>query len=345
MGVDARCARAGSPGRRDRPLSQDVAQIRSMIQKTQATSIPAESPAPDSEVLATLRSGRDWIRYAASRLAAADLAYGQGSDDALEEAERLVGAILHWDPLWPEDYLRARILPAERQAIAALIERRIRERRPLAYLVRESYFFGLRLYVDERVLIPRSPIGELLDQHFEPWIKSHELRRVLDFGTGSGALAIGCALAFPDATVDAIDRSEAALQVAAINRDRYGLGSRLRLLHSDGFSALSGSRYDLILANPPYVDDPSLARLPPEFAHEPQDALAGGHQGLDVIAPLLTEAVSHLTPKGILVLEVGGAAERVEARWPHIPWSWPELASGRRDVLLVDRPALDAAQI
>jgi len=197
--------------------------------------------------------------------------------------------------------------------------------------------------VDERVLIPRSPIGELLDQHFEPWIASHEIRRILDFGTGSGALAVGCALAFPDARVDAIDCSEPALEVAAINRDRHRLGRRMRLMRSDGFSALAGSRYDLIVANPPYVDPPTLGDLPPEFAFEPEGALAAGSRGLDVLEILLTESASHLTSQGTLVLEVGGAGAAVEERWPKVGWSWPELASGRRDVLIVTRPALEAA--
>jgi len=335
LGVDSTCTQGKGPAR--------MRTIPPMNQKTQSEPPPLDAQTPDPAAIDHLETGLDWIRYAASCLAGADLAYGQGSDDALEEAWRLVGAVLHWDPDWPNDWMRSRILPGERKAITALIERRIRERRPLAYLVREAYFFGLRLYVDERVLIPRSPIGELLDQHFEPWVASHEIHRILDFGTGSGALAIGCALAFPDARVDAIDRSDPALEVARVNQGRHGLGDRMRLLRSDGFSALAGSRYDLIVANPPYVDTPSLRELPPEFACEPPDALAAGTRGLDVIATLLTESASHLTPHGTLVVEVGGAGSALEERWPQIAWSWPELASGRRDVLIVTRPALEAA--
>lgn len=315
-----------------------------MNRATRSTPLPSHAAVVDPESIEHLATGRDWIRYAASCLAGADLAYGQGSDDALEEAGRLVGAVLHWDPDWPEEsLLGARILPGERRAIAELIERRISERRPLAYLVHEAYFFGLRLYVDERVLIPRSPIGELLDHHFEPWALSHEIHRILDFGTGSGALAIGCALAFPDAEVDAIDCSDGALEVAAVNRDRYGLGNRMRLIRSVGFSALAPSRYDLIVANPPYVDAPSLTDLPPEFTREPTGALAAGPDGLEVIETLITEAVSHLTPEGTLVLEVGGAGPALEARWPEVTWTWPELMSGRRDVGVVTRPVLEAA--
>jgi ribosomal protein L3 glutamine methyltransferase len=317
--------------------------IPHMNPKTQPLPLTPGTEIPDPGAIDHLETGQDWIRYTASCLAGADLAYGQGTDDALEEAERLVFAVLHWDPDWPSGHLSGRLLPGERRAIATLIARRIREQRPLAYLVREAYFFGLRLHVDERVLIPRSPIGELLDQHFEPWIQSHEVHRILDFGTGSGALAVGCALAFPDAEVDAIDRSPAALEVAAINRDRYGLGPRMRLLCSDGFQALAGCRYDLIVANPPYVDPRGLEDLPPEFTCEPPSALAAGPHGLDVIETLLAGATAHLAPQGTLVLEVGGALWALEERWPEIGWSWPELASGRRDVLVVTRPVLEAA--
>ncbi len=288
---------------------------------------------PD-EPLAHCQSGIDWIRYAATRFAQSDLTFGQGTEDALEEARWLVMAALAWDPEWPPEALAGRLLPQEKVRILELVERRIRERRPLAYLVGETYFFGLRLKVDERVLIPRSPIGELLDRHFEPWIESAAVRRILDYGTGSGALAIGCALAFPDSRVDAVDCSAGALAVAAVNRDRYGLSHRLNLLESCRLEASAQGRYDLIVSNPPYVDDWTMAHLPAEYAAEPSLALSGGENGLAVIGPILAAAGDCLSPEGILVLEVGSSSAAVRDRWPRAPWIWPELASGRPDVLV-----------
>jgi ribosomal protein L3 glutamine methyltransferase len=287
-----------------------------------------------AEALEHCRSGVDWIRYAASRFAQSDLAFGQGSEDALDEARWLVMAALAWDPEWSADGLAGRLLPDEKARILELIERRIQERRPLAYLVGETYFFGLRLKVDERVLIPRSPIGELLDQHFEPWIESAAVRRILDYGTGSGALAIGCALAFPDSEVDAVDASAEALAVAAVNRDRYGLAHRLNLREGRRLEVSPKGPYDLIVSNPPYVDDRTMAHLPPEFAAEPRLALTGGSDGLSVIGPILAAAGDCLAPGGILVMEAGSSSGTVRERWPQFPWIWPDLASGRPDVLI-----------
>ncbi len=286
------------------------------------------------EPLEYCQSGIDWVRYAATRFAQSGLVFGQGTEDALEEARWLVMAALAWDPEWPPEALAGRLLPSEKALILELIERRIRERRPLAYLVGEAYFFGLRLKVDERVLIPRSPIGELLDRHFEPWIESAAVRRVLDYGTGSGALAIGCALAFPDSLVDAVDCSAEALAVAAVNRDRYGLAHRLNLRESCRLEASAQGRYDLIVSNPPYVDDWTMAHLPTEYAVEPRLALSGGKDGLAVIAAILAAAGDCLSPQGILVLEVGSSSAAVRDRWPRASWIWPELTSGRPDVLL-----------
>lgn len=318
---------------------------KTMLPKNPGSGRGGVPMARQDEPLEYCQNGIDWIRYATTRFAQSDLSYGQGTEDALEEARWLVMAALGWDPEWPAEALAGRLLPSEKVRILELIERRIRERRPLAYLVGETYFFGLRLKVDERVLIPRSPIGELLDRHFEPWIKSASVRRILDYGTGSGALAIGCALAFPDSVVDAVDSSNEALAVAAINRDRYGLSHRLHLRQGSRLEPSPRGPYDLIVSNPPYVDERTMAHLPAEYAAEPSLALSGGESGLTVITQILAAAGNCLAPEGVLVLEVGSSSVAVRDRWPEFAWTWPELASGRPDVLVVHACDLDGSPV
>lgn len=217
----------------------------------------------------------------------------------------------------------------------ALVERRIRERIPVVYLTQRAWFAGLAMHVDERVLVPRSPIAELVESRFSPWVDAARVRRVLDVGTGSGCIAIACAMAFPKARVDAVDISTDALAVARINRRTYGLSRRLKLLESDYFSALQGARYDIIVSNPPYVGAAEYRDLPVEFGHEPAGALQSGPDGMDAVRVLLREAARHLEPEGLLVVEVGNTEDRVRREYPQLPFLWLEFTRGGGGVFLL----------
>jgi ribosomal protein L3 glutamine methyltransferase len=227
--------------------------------------------------------------------------------------------------------------------INELLERRIDERIPLPYLTHRSFFAGLELYVDERVLVPRSPIAELVLLRFQPWVNARRVRRILDIGTGSGAIALACAKAFPQARVDAVDVSVAALQVARRNRRRLKLGKRVRMLQSDHFDAVEGCRYDIIVSNPPYVGRAEIAKLPREYKHEPLMGLAAGADGLDSVRVILAAARPHLSRDGILVVEVGNTEHALLRAFPRLPFVWPEIAMGGGGVFLLRAADLDAA--
>jgi ribosomal protein L3 glutamine methyltransferase len=227
--------------------------------------------------------------------------------------------------------------------INELLERRIAERIPLPYLTHRSFFAGLELYVDERVLVPRSPIAELVLLRFQPWVNARRVRRILDIGTGSGAIALACAKAFPQARVDAVDVSVAALQVARRNRRRLKLGKRVRMLQSDHFDAVEGCRYDIIVSNPPYVGRAEIAKLPREYKHEPLMGLAAGADGLDSVRVILAAARRHLSRDGILVVEVGNTEHALLRAFPRLPFVWPEIAMGGGGVFLLRAADLDAA--
>jgi ribosomal protein L3 glutamine methyltransferase len=232
------------------------------------------------------------------------------------------------------------------QRLEEMASRRIDSRAPLAYLLKEAWLDGLRFYVDERVIVPRSHIAELLGDGLAPWIPSPEtIGRVLDMCTGSGCLAILAARAFPDVRIDASDVSEDALAVARINRDAYGLGDRLRLVHSDLYAALPGERYDLILVNPPYVDARAMRELPAEYRHEPDLALAAGKDGLAVVRRILGEAPDHLTARGILVVEIGANRAALEAAYPRLPFNWLATRAGDEQVFLLHRADLGGAPL
>ncbi|WP_372719055.1 50S ribosomal protein L3 N(5)-glutamine methyltransferase [Immundisolibacter sp.] len=291
----------------------------------------------------SLRTLRDFLRWGSSRFGAAGLFFGHGTAGAEDEAAVLLAHALHLElPLAPE-FLDAALTADERAAVTALLSRRINERMPAPYLTGEAWFAGLRFAVDRRVLIPRSPIAELIETGFTPWLDQDSPERILDIGTGSGCIAIACALAFPDAVVDAVDISEGALAVAALNVDRYGLGQRVRLLESDLYSALAGRRYDLIVSNPPYVAQAEHGGLPAEYGHEPELALLSPDAGLQHPLRILKGAVEHLTQGGLLVLEVGATWPALVERLPQVPFTWVELARGGEGVALIQREELAQA--
>ena len=283
------------------------------------------------------------IERCARELRRARVHLGHGTDNARDEAAELVfyAAGLAHD-LGSSAYSQP--LPARRRArIDALLERRIKERIPLAYLTHRSFFAGLELYVDERVLVPRSPIAELILQRFRPWVNARRVRRILDVGTGSGAIALACALAFPKARVDAVDVSAAALQVARRNRRRFSLQERVRMLQSDHFDAVEGCRYDIIVSNPPYVGRAEMRSLPREYAHEPRVGLASGVDGLDSVRAIFAAASRHLSRNGILVVEVGNTEDTLLRTFARMPFVWPEITMGGGGVFLLRAEDLQAA--
>jgi ribosomal protein L3 glutamine methyltransferase len=275
------------------------------------------------------------IGRAARALRRARVHFGHGTDNARDEAAELVffAAGLGHDLGAAAYPTKLTVRCAAR--IDALLERRIAERIPLAYLTHRSFFAGLELYVDERVLVPRSPIAELILQRFQPWVDARRVRRILDVGTGSGAIAAACAAAFPAARVDAVDVSPAALQVARRNLRRLNLEKRVTALHSNYFDAVRGRRYDIIVSNPPYVGRAEMARLPREYRHEPRLGLAAGADGLDSVRAIFSEARRHLRRDGILVVEVGNTEDALLRTFPTLPFVWPEIAMGGGGVFLL----------
>ncbi len=278
---------------------------------------------------------RQLIDWTEQQFLRSDLFFGHGADNALDEAAYLVLGALDLPFDVSPDKLKVKITETEQQRIKRLVDERISSRKPTAYLLNEAWFAGLPFYVDERVLVPRSPIAELVRDRFSPWIKAPEVTRILDLGTGSGCIAVACALAFPTAIVDATDISREALEVARINCEKHGLGQRVNLVESDLFSALGGSRYDIIVCNPPYVTDGEMAALPAEYRHEPSLALAAGATGLDVVDNILLNAHEHLTPHGILVVEVGNGRAALEAKYPRTPFTWLDFEHGGEGVFVI----------
>jgi ribosomal protein L3 glutamine methyltransferase len=275
------------------------------------------------------------IRSIADRFAAADLSFGHGTEDALDEAAWLVFAHLglsHDDA--PAVYSNA-VEPEQIAAVEALVERRIVDHVPVGYLVNEAWFAGLPFYVDERVLIPRSPIAELILDRFQPWLQPDSVSSIADLGTGSGCIAIALARAFPDATVDAVDISNDALDVAAINVEKHAVGDRVRLVRSNFFDKLQGRTYDLIVSNPPYVDRVDMDALPNEYRHEPKLGLAAGDDGLDSINLILHDASRFLSEDGILVCEVGNSQAALEKAYPDLAFVWLTFEHGGQGVFLL----------
>jgi ribosomal protein L3 glutamine methyltransferase len=282
------------------------------------------------------------IELGARRLQRARVFFGHGTDNARDDSAALV---LHALGL-PHDARRSvyerRVSAPARQRAEDLFARRIHERIPAVYLTGVTWFAGLPFYVDSRVLIPRSPLAELIERQFTPWVDPVRVQRVLDVGTGSGCIAIACAKAFPRARVDAVDISDEALEVARINVRRHRVGRRLRLVKSDHFRAIAGESYDIIVANPPYVGARELRSLPPEYRHEPRMALAAGPAGLDSVKVILRSAARHLRPRGILVVEVGNTAGAVRRAYRDLPFTWLEFERGGGGVFLLTREQLRA---
>lgn len=279
---------------------------------------------------------RKCVEQTARRFAAADLYYGHGTDNAHDEAVYLVFAALDLPFECPESALDELIDAVPEARIQELVRQRIELRKPTAYLVNRAWFCGLSFYVDEHVLIPRSPMAELIEAGFTPWLDPERVESILDIGTGSGCIAIASAFAFPHARIDAVDNDRAALAIAQRNIDEHNLGARVTATESDLFNTLTGRRYDLIIANPPYVDTEDMADLPPEYRHEPAAALAAGEDGLEVVERLLAEARRHLTDSGILVLEVGNSQAALEAAYPELPMLWVEFENGGDGVCLIE---------
>jgi len=282
------------------------------------------------------------IARGAARLKRARVFFGHGTDNAHDEAAALVLHALGLPACGGAALYRRRVDRTRERCVQQLLTRRIRERMPAAYLTGVTWFAGARIEVDPRVLIPRSPIAELIERRFAPWIDPVRVQRVLDVGTGSGCIAIACARVLPRARVDAIDISLDALAVARRNVRRHRLARRVRLLRSDHFSALGNASYDIIVANPPYVGARELAGLPPEYRHEPRLALAAGSSGLDSVRIILAQAARHLRPQGLLIVEVGNTERAVRRTWPELPFLWLEFERGGGGVFLLTREQLQA---
>ena len=289
-----------------------------------------------------LRTVTDLVRWGAARLDEARVVFGHGTDNAVDEALALVRHAAGLRPGAPESLFASRLTTPERRAAVDLTVRRIRERVPAPYLTGRAWFAGLEFACDARALVPRSPLAEWIERGFEPWLDPDAVERVLDIGTGGGAIAVACAIAFPHASVDAVDISDDALALARENCIAHGVDDRVRLSSSDVYDAVS-DRYDLIVSNPPYVDAATMAALDPEYLHEPREGLESGADGLDCVRRILAGASAHVRPGGVLVCEVGETRAALERAFPAVPFTWLELSRGGEGVFLLSGEQLAEA--
>ena len=292
-----------------------------------------------TEVSEQLHTVNDYVRFGASQFNQADLYFGHGTNNAWHEALTLVMHQLALPQALSDELMQCRLVSAERIAILQLFERRIVEGLPAAYLTNQAMFCGLPFYVDERVLVPRSPIGELIEQNFAGLIESSP-ERILDLCTGSGCIAIACAVAFPEAEVDAVDLSIDALDVAQINIDGHGLSAQVIPIQSDVFSGVKEQSYDLIVTNPPYVDQEDVDSLPQEYLHEPVMGLGSGFDGLDIVRQILAQAAEHLNDNGVLICEVGNSQIHLTATFPTVPFQWLTFERGGHGVFKLTKAQL-----
>ncbi|QIZ77217.1 50S ribosomal protein L3 N(5)-glutamine methyltransferase [Ferrimonas lipolytica] len=295
------------------------------------------------EAVNELHTIDDMLRWCVSRFNAAGLYYGHGTDNPWDEAIGLVMHTLHLPIELGAQVRNARLTSTEKHRIVELAIRRVRERVPVPYLTNTAYFAGYEFFVDERVLVPRSPFAELIENEFNPWIYNKSINNVLDLCTGSACIAIACAHTFEDAQVDAVDISPEALEVAQVNIEQHGLLERVYPIQSDGFGVLTGQKYDLIVSNPPYVDSDDMADLPEEFHHEPELGLASGNDGLDLTRHILANAADHLTDDGVLFVEVGNSMPALSEQFPQVPFTWLEFEMGGHGVFTLTREQLVAA--
>ena len=328
-----RQARHGRTRTKERPARRKHQERRARAQ--------ASRPSPRRKRFATITVA-GLVRALAARFGKSRLVYGHGTDNALDEAAALVFHALRLDHADAPAVYDMEVTASGCRRVAALARRRIRERVPAAYLTKRMWFAGLEFHVDERVLVPRSPIAELIERRFAPWIDAARVRAILDIGTGSGCIAVASAVAFSRARVDAVDISRPALAVARGNIRRHSLARRVRALRSDHFSALRGRRYDIIVSNPPYVGAREMRSLPAEYRHEPRLALASGRDGLDSVRVILRESAEHLRTEGILVVEVGNSQETLEAAFPGVPFTWLSFERGGGGVFVLTREQLTA---
>jgi ribosomal protein L3 glutamine methyltransferase len=286
----------------------------------------------------------EFLNLAEKAFLEAELYFGHGTDNAWDEAVMLARYVLKLP--FDVDYsvIDRPLTKEELQELMVLMQKRIRDRIPVPYLTGEAWFAGLKFYVDERVLIPRSPLGEFIENRFEPWVFEQPVKRILDLCTGSGSIAIACAYAFPSAEIDAVDISLPALEVAKKNVADHQLQDRLHLLQGDLFAVCSGRQYDIIISNPPYVDRQDFEDLPREYHAEPELALSAGEDGLKIVARILQEAAHYLTPEGLLIVEVGNSEEALAEKYPQLPFTWLEFAKGGQGVFLLTKMELETGE-
>lgn len=281
----------------------------------------------------------DITRWSVTQLNQSDVYLGHGTHHPVDEARLLLSHVLHLSTMQLAEMGHCRLLTSEKQAFGELLQQRIEQRIPAAYLTHQAWFAGLPFYVDERVLVPRSPIAELIENGFQPWL-SESPQRVLDLCTGSGCIAIACAYAFPEAEIDALDISSDALEVAEFNIEQHGLMQQVIPIQSDLLQAVASEKYDLIVTNPPYVDADDMADLPAEYHHEPELGLAAGDDGLVLVDTLLMQAADRLNDGGVLVCEVGNSMPALAQKYPRTPFTWLEFANGGDGVFVLTKTQL-----